>query len=159
MGKRLVHVVVVRKPVTIALLALITAAMASFVYALSGHAYAADSHALDLMVAHWFGWQESSLSRGTVLAFLMPVIGNMLLFVPWGFLAFLSIDAPGRRRVRSYLATLVLAFVFALTMYVWQEYLPTRVTAISDIVANGLGALGGAALGHARKTVRVTFDF
>jgi hypothetical protein len=43
-------------------------------------------------------------------------------------------------------------------MFAWQSVLPTRVTALLDIVSNAAGALTGAALGHARKTVRVRFE-
>jgi len=44
-------------------------------------------------------------------------------------------------------------------MSAWQEFLPTRVTSPPDALANAAGALAGAALGHARKDVRVRFDF
>jgi VanZ family protein len=44
-------------------------------------------------------------------------------------------------------------------MSLWQQFLPTRVTSLSDALANAAGALAGAALGHARKSVRVRFDF
>ena len=34
----------------------------------------------------------------------------------------------------------------------------TRVTSLPDMFANGMGALAGAALGHARKGVHVHFE-
>ena len=159
MGKRHVHVVPVPKSVTVALLVLTTAAMASLLYFLSGKAYAADAHPVRDLLARALGSGRRTLSPDAVLASLTPAIANMLLFVPWGFFTFIAVDAPPRPRSRSYLITLAAAIVFALLMYAWQQYLPTRVTSLPDTISNALGALAGAALGHARKSVRVRFDF
>jgi len=158
MGKRQVHVVVVRKPVTFALLVLTMAAMAGLLYLLSGTAYAADTHPIREILSRYLGSSRGPVSRDAVLAFLMPVIANILLFVPLGFLAFVGLDSPSRSRGVTYAITVVAAVVFAAAMYVWQLYLPTRVTSLADTAANGVGALAGAALGHARKGVRVRFD-
>ena len=156
MGKRQVRVIVVHKAVTVALLVLTTAAMAALLYFLSGRAYAAEEHPFREMLARLLG-SHRPLSRDALLAFMMPVVANVLLFVPWGFLAFIACDAPSRPRSRSYLVTVAGALLFSALMYVWQRYLPTRVTALPDTFANALGALAGAALGHARKSVRVRF--
>lgn len=158
MGKRHVHVIVVRKGVTIALLALTTVAMASLLYFLSGKAYAADTHPVRDLLARALGSGRKSLSPDAVLASLTPVIANMLLFIPWGFLAFVAADTSSRPRARTYVLTLLGAVVFAGLLHLWQMTLPTPVTAWPDTVSNALGALAGAALGHARKTVRVRFD-
>lgn len=159
MGKRQVHVIVVRKMVTFTLLAVTMAAMAGLLYLLSGKAYAADTHPIREILARLLGSSRGPVSRDALLAFLMPVIANMLLFVPWGFLAFVALDSPSRNRLATYAITIVAAMVFATAMFVWQHYLPTRVTSLPDAVANGAGALAGAALGHARKGVRIRFDF
>ena len=158
MGKRQVHVIAVRKPVTFALLLLATAAIVSLLYLLSGKAYAADTQPFREILLRLFGSSRAPVSRDAVLAFLMPVIANMLLFVPWGFLAFVALDSPRRGRLATYAITVVAAVVFATAMYVWQLSLPTRVTSLPDTAANGAGALAGAALGHARKGVRVRFE-
>ena len=158
MGKRHVHVIPVRKPVTFALLALTTALMATLLYLLSGRAYAADRHPLLEMAAGFLGADRAPVSRDALLAFLMPVIANILLFVPWGFLAFVALDSPRRPRRLTYLMTIVGALVVAGSMYAWQQVLPTRVTSLPDALGNGAGALAGAALGHARKGVRVRFE-
>lgn len=159
MGKRRVNVVTVRKPVTFALLVLTTAVMATLLYLLSGRAYAVDRHPLLEIAAGFLGADREPVSRNLLLAFLMPVTANVLLFVPWGFLAFIALDAAHRKRRTSYLLTVAGALVVAGSMYVWQQYLPTRVTTLPDALANGAGALAGAALGHARKGLRVRFDF
>ena len=158
MGKRHVHVVAVRKPVTFALLALTTGLMAALLYLLSGKAYAADRHPLLELAAGFLGADRPSVSRNALLAFLMPVFANVLLFVPWGFLAFVALDSPRRPRRLTYLMTIIGALVVAGSMYAWQQVLPTRVTSLPDVLANGAGALAGAALGHARKGVRVRFE-
>src|ERR1044071_4348694 len=109
MGKRQVHVIAVRKPVTFVLLVLTMAAMASLLYLLSGKAYAADTHPMREILARLLGSGRGPVSRDAVLAFLMPVIANILLFVPWGFLAFVMLDSPLRRRSVSYAITVVAA--------------------------------------------------
>jgi glycopeptide antibiotics resistance protein len=156
MGKRQVHVVPVRKPVTIALLLLTTAVMAALIYSLSGKAYAADAHPFRELLARLFS-SHRPLSRHMALAFLMPVVMNVLLFVPWGFFAFLALDAPPRPRKWTYTMVFLAALLFAAAIYLWQQSLPTRVTSLNDTLSNACGALAGAALGHARKSVRVRF--
>ena len=156
MGKRQVHVIRVPRPATIALLILTTALMAALLYFLSGKAYAAEAHPFREMLARTLS-SERPFSRGAVLAFLMPVMANILLFVPWGFFAFIALDTPTRPRKWTYAITFIAAFAFAVTMWLWQQSLPTRVTALPDTLSNALGALAGAALGHARKSVRVRF--
>lgn len=152
MGKRQVHVIHVRKPITAALLVLTSAMMIALLVALSGRAYAATDDALGALLTR-------SLTRDRFLAFLMPVIANMLLFVPWGFFAFVGFDAAHRSRKQTYLLTITGALLFAAAIQVWQAFLPMRITRPSDLIANALGAAAGAALGHMRKGVRVRFDF
>jgi len=156
MGKRQVHVIRVRKPVTCALLVLTTIAIAALLYLLSGRAYVADAHPVRELLARLLS-SERPLSRGAVLAILMPVTANVLLFVPWGFFAFIALDTPARARKWTYAITFVAALVFATLMWLWQQSLPTRVTALPDTISNAFGALAGAALGHARRSVRVRF--
>ena len=158
MGRRQVHIIRVRPPVTIALLALVTAALVALIYFLSGKAYAAETHPMRELLARLLGSGSGPVSRDAVLAFLMPVLGNILLFVPWGFLMFLALDGRTRTRKLAYATTVIGAVIFATAMVLWQTTLPTRVTSLPDTFANALGALAGAALGHARKTVHVQFD-
>ena len=158
MGRRQVHVIRVRPPVTFALWALTTFAIGALIYFLSGKAYAADTHPIREILARLLGSRRGPVSRDALLAFLMPVIGNVLLFIPWGFLAFLALDGRTRSRRAAYVMTVIGAVLFAAGMVLWQQTLPTRVTSLPDTFANGLGALAGAALGHARKGVHVRFE-
>jgi glycopeptide antibiotics resistance protein len=157
MGRQQVHVLRVRKWVTLALLVLATAAIVGLIYSLSGRAYAAETHPFRELVARLLGSGSGPVSRDAVLAFLMPVIANILLFVPWGFLAFLVLDGKTRSRRATYAWTVAGAVAFAGGMALWQLALPMRVTSLPDTLANGMGALAGAALGHARKVVYVRF--
>jgi hypothetical protein len=156
MGKRQVHVIRVRKAATVALLLAVTAAMIALLYLLSGKAYAADAHPFRELLARTLS-SERPLSRGAALAFLMPVMANILLFVPWGFFAFIALDTRTRPRGWTYAITFLAALAFAAGMWLWQQSLPTRVTALPDTLSNAFGALAGAALGHARRSVRVRF--
>ena len=152
------HVIPVRKPVTFALLLLTTGLMATLLYLLSGRAYAADRNPLWDLTASVLG-AGPPVSRSTLLAFLMPVIAHALLFVPWGFLAFVALDSQRRPRRTTYLLTLAGALIVAGALLYWQRFLPTRVTSTTDVFANAAGALAGAALGHMRKGIRIRFDF
>lgn len=158
MGRRQVHVIRVRAAVTFVLLAVTTAAIAALIYFLSGKAYAAETHPIREILARLLGSGGGPVSRDALLAFLMPILGNVLLFVPWGFLAFLALDGRMRSRRGAYLLTIIGAVAFAAAMVLWQQTLPTRVTSLPDTFANGLGALAGAALGHARKGVHIRFE-
>lgn len=157
MGRRHVHVIVVPKSVTWWLLASLTALMAGLIYGLSGKAYASADWLVVDLAARTAGSGELP-SPDAVLAALMPVIGNALLFVPWGFLAFMALDSPRRTRRAAYLLTLAGALLFAGAMHAWQQFLPTRVTSLADAVANALGAVAGAAMAQARRDVHVRFE-
>lgn len=158
MGKPQVRIIRVRKVVTVILLVLTTAAMVGFLFLLSGKAYAADTHPMREMLARLLGRNAGPVSRGALFAFLMPIAANALLFVPWGFLAFVALDSPSLARRKAYGLTVLGGALFALVMVWWQSYLPTRVTSMPDAVSNALGAFAGAALGHARKGVRIRFE-
>lgn len=156
MGKPEVRVIVVPKRATLMLLLLTSAAMIALLFFLSGKAYARDAFpASELLTRIARG--ERGFSSATVLAALMPVIANILLFIPWGFLAFVALDAPSRPRRRTYLITVCAGLVFAAALEVWQAFLPTRVTNPLDAVANTVGTLAGAVAGHLRKQVYVRF--
>lgn len=158
MGKRQVRVVVVRKWVTAAMLVVTMASMAALLYLLSGKAYVADTHPVRDLLARLLGSGRGAVPRDAVLAILMPITANILLFVPFGFFTFIVLDTPSRPRKVTYALTIVSAIVLAVALYLWQQFLPTRVTRLPDALSNGVGALAGAALGHARKVVRVRFD-
>lgn len=156
MGKRDVRVVGVPKWMTALLLVATTAAMIALLWALSGRAYASRTHsaaAVARTIVH-----AAELPRSTVIADLMPVAANVILFVPWGFFTFVLLDRPSRSRLITYAMTLVAAIVFAGAIELWQSLLPARVTSTFDSAANVLGAFLGSVGGYLRKQVRVRFQ-
>ena len=153
MGRSELRIVVVPKPVTVALLALATAAIASLVYWLSGRAYVRDSYGLRTLIARLTAGHSETTP---LLAALMPVFAAALLFLPWGFFAFLSLDRG--TRLRTYFATFLATIVFVSAIAVWQSFLPTRVLGVLDAASAAAGALLGAAAGHMRKELRVRFE-
>jgi glycopeptide antibiotics resistance protein len=93
-----------------------------------------------------------------VVALISPLILNVLLFLPWGFLAFIALDTPERPASQSYLLTILLALGLSLGVEATQYFLPDRVTDVNDVIWNSAGALAGAVFGHLRKRVRVAFE-
>ena len=153
MGKREVRVILVPKSVTGALLILTSTVIIAIIFALTGRAYAIEPLTIRALVA-----RTMQQSPHQLLAAVMPFAANALLFVPWGFLAFILFDRPSRPRARTYAMTLIGGILFAAAIAAWQSLLPTHVTTISDSIANAAGTFAGAILGHMRKQVRVRFE-
>lgn len=156
MGKKEIHVVHVPRAITVVVWLLVSAAMVALVYALSGHAYhRAPSFAQ--MMAMVRRYDSGTATNSALLAESAPALAGILFFLPWGALAFLSLDRL-ERRGRVYLAVVALGVAFALGLVAWQRTLPTRVMDWPDAAWNALGSAAGATLGHARKRVRIRFE-
>lgn len=98
------------------------------------------------------GWQDSGLSPWVFLEASWPrywtvfdLAINIAAYAPLGFLVTLALDRPNHRYVAPLLAT-VLAILVSLAMETAQNWLPTRVPSLLDLVCNGVGALLGALL-------------
>lgn len=159
MSKQGVRTVVVRRGVTIVLLLLTTIAIAGITLSLAGKAYSK----VDPVPFREVRLLAQKLSEGptpmsVVIALTMPIILNILLFMPWGFLMFIVLDHGDRSAGQSYLITFLVALLLSLGVEAWQYFLPTRVTDINDVIWNALGAFLGAIFGHLRKRVRVAFE-
>lgn len=82
---------------------------------------------------------------------VVGVVGNLVLFVPWGFLFAL------RFRDRSWRTLLVVTLVIAVSVELWQAVTATgRSSDVTDIVVNTAGGLVGYGLGRvaARPSAR-----
>lgn len=157
MGKREIKVIHVPRWITVALWLLVSAAMVLAIDLLSGHAYRPQtSFAEILSMVHRS--EHAPASSSVLLATIAPAAADILFFVPWGALAFLSFDTSKRPRTSTYAVTLTLGVAFALALLTWQAVLPTRVTGGPDAFWQIVGCAAGAALGHARKRVRVRFE-
>ena len=84
-----------------------------------------------------WSWRQIG-SRGDVL-------GNVALFVPYGFLGMLALP-PKDAAVRRFALLLAIGFTVAAGVQVAQLYLPSRDAALGDVAWNALGCLIGAAL-------------
>jgi glycopeptide antibiotics resistance protein len=153
MGKREVRIVVVPKWATAVLLVTTSAAMIALVSALSGRAYASEPLSVRDLVT-----RIMERSPHAALVAMMPLAANALLFVPWGFFAFLVLDRSGRSRAMAYTITILGGALFAIAISAWQSLLPMRLTTIADSIANVAGTFAGAAAAHLRKRLRVRFD-
>ena len=159
MGKREVRVVVVPKSVTAALLVLTTVAMLALTWFLGEQAHLRETRSSrELVVRAFEAGSVDGFTSTSAIAPFVPVLANVLLFVPWGLLAFLLFDRPSRPRSATYGMTVAAGILFALAVSLLQVMFPARLVAPSDIVANAVGAAAGALLGNLRKDVRVRFE-
>ena len=98
------------------------------------------------------------VSTQLLAVIIMPMIANVLLFVPWGMLAFIALYNLERPTLQTYVLTILLGFSFSLGIEAWQYFLPSRVADINDVIWNSAGTVLGALLGHARLRVRFEFE-
>lgn len=152
-------VVIIRRPFTVLLLILVTIGICATTLWISGKSYSK----IDPMpfedlrhLAHRL--QNHPVSTRVVAIVLVPVIANVLLFVPWGFLMFIALYTVERPTVQTYVLTVLLGFTLTCSIEAWQYFLPSRVADINDIIWNTTGALLGAIAGHLRERVRFEFE-
>jgi hypothetical protein len=157
-GKPAIRTFEVPRGVTITLLIAVSIVMAMLIAFLSGRAYLRQQLSIPEIVSLIHRYDQGAVSNDALLATVAPGIADILFFMPWGALAFLSFDGGEKHRLRTYLLTLAVGVTFALGLMAWQSRLPTRVTGWEDSGWNMLGCLAGAVCGHLRKGVRVRFD-
>lgn len=157
MGKAEIRVVRVPRAVTLAGLVVLTAAMAALIYFLTGRAYLHGEHTSLADVIAIIRRYDVGTPSTTLIANFAPIITNILFFIPWGAMAFLSFDRARWPRIVTYLVTLAVGAAFASALVAWQTQLPTRVTGWTDAAWNLVGVAIGAIGGHLRKRVRVRF--
>jgi hypothetical protein len=157
-GKRTIRTILVPRWLTAALLIILSMAMAGLIATLSGRAYQRQRLTMAEVVTLVHRYDRGALSNDALLATAAPGIADILFFIPWGALAFLSFDGGEGHRLRTYLLTLAVGLTFALGLVAWQSALPTRVTGWEDAGWNTFGCLAGAIAGHLRKRLRIRFD-
>jgi glycopeptide antibiotics resistance protein len=153
-----VREVVVRKWVTVLLLFAMTAVIMSITIWMAGKSYAnldpvpfGDIRYLANRLS------ERPISTHILAVLVVPMIANVMLFVPWGFLLFIALYREERPTLQTYVLTFLLGFSFSAGIEAWQYFLPTRVADINDVIWNTLGVVAGALLGHARLRLRFQF--
>ena len=154
MGKPTIHVVLVPRWATVALLLLVSAAMALLILELSGRAYLHERTSIVEVLS--LVRRYDRLTPTAFMAAIAPVIANILFFMPWGALAFFAFD--GSRRAATYALTLAVGVAFACVLVAWQSALPTRITGWNDAAWNTVGCAAGAMAAHLRKQLRIRFE-
>lgn len=151
--------VVVPKYVAVLLLAVTTLAIVSITVWMSGKSYENfDPIPFDDLryLANRLG--NRPISTHILAVIVVPMIANVLLFVPWGFLMFITLYTTERPTLQTYVLTILLGFSFTLGIEAWQYFLPSRVADVNDVIWNTSGTILGALLGHARLRVRFEFE-
>jgi glycopeptide antibiotics resistance protein len=151
--------VVIRKPITFLLLLVTTVAIVGITLWMSGKSYASlDPIPFDDIryLAKRLG--ERPISTHILALLIVPMVANVLLFVPWGFFLFILLYNVDRSTLQTYVLTTLLALSFTLGIEGWQYFLPSRVADINDVIWNTSGGIIGALLGHARLRIRLDFQ-
>ncbi|HEX7190544.1 MAG TPA: VanZ family protein [Thermoanaerobaculia bacterium] len=150
---------VIRRPFTILLLIAVTLAIAALTTMVTGKSYSkVDPIPFEDLrhLAHRL--EHRPMATTTLSIIILPIIGNLLLFLPWGFLMFIALYGTGRPTVQTYVLTILLGISFSTAIEGVQYFLPTRVADVNDIIWNSTGTLIGALLGHARLRLRFEFE-
>ncbi|HUP50626.1 MAG TPA: VanZ family protein [Thermoanaerobaculia bacterium] len=151
--------VIVRRGVTVLLLIAATLAIIAVTVWTSGRSYSnVDPRPFDDLKLIIDRLGTRLMSTQLLALLIVPIIGNVLLFVPWGFLMFIVLYTVDRPTVQTYVLTILLGFSFTLAIEAWQYFLPSRVADVNDVIWNTVGAVLGAMLGHMRLRVRFQFD-
>lgn len=149
----------VRKPITILLLLAVTIGIAALTTSITGKSYSkVDPIPFEDLrhLAHRL--EHKPMATTTLSIIVLPVIGNLLLFLPWGFLMFITLYSVERPTVQTYVLTILLGVSFSSGIEAVQYFLPSRVADVNDIIWNSAGTLIGALLGHARLRLRFEFE-
>jgi glycopeptide antibiotics resistance protein len=150
--------VIVRKPVTVLLLLATTVAIVLVTVYMAGKSYENfDPIPFDDLRHLARRLASRPISTHILAVIVVPMIANVLLFVPWGFLAFITFYTVERPTLQTYVLTILLGFSLTLGIEAWQYFLPSRVADVNDVIWNTSGTILGAILGHVR--LRVRFDF
>ena len=150
---------VIRRPFTILLLLAVTIVIAALTTSITGKSYSkVDPIPFEDLrhLAHRL--EDRPMATTTLSIIVLPVIGNTLLFMPWGFLMFISLYSVDRPTVQTYVLTILLGISFSTAIEAVQYFLPSRVADVNDIIWNSAGTLLGALLGHARLRLRFEFE-
>jgi glycopeptide antibiotics resistance protein len=101
---------------------------------------------------------RGEIFSGRVLVGLAEIVGNLFLFVPWGFLAWKFLDGPDRRALRLHLEVVLFGLLLSAGIELAQLFLPTRAADIDDVIWNVLGTLAGGLLAHAGRVIDVEWE-
>src|SRR5256885_10165241 len=150
--------ITIKRSITILLLVVVTVLIVLMTVWMSGKSYSkVDPLPFEDLrhISHRIA--SHPVSTHILAVMIVPIIANVLLFVPWGFLMFIALYTIERPTMQTYVLTLLLGFTFTCAIEGWQYFLPDRVADVNDIIWNTTGALLGAILGHLRERLRFEF--
>jgi len=151
--------IVIRRPITIVLLLVVMLVILAVTLWISGKTYSkVDPIPFEDLrhLARRLGHRPISMRILSII--IVPIIANILFFVPFGFLLFIALYTVDRPTVQTYVLTVLLGLTFSCTIEAWQYFLPDRVADVNDIIWNSAGTLFGAILAHLRMRLRFEFD-
>jgi len=102
--------------------------------------------------------RRGDLFTGRFLLGALGIVGNLFLFVPWGFLAWKFLDGAGRSAFRIHLEVLFFGVLLSAGIEFIQLFLPTRAADVDDIIWNVLGTAVGSLLAHIGRQVHVEWE-
>jgi glycopeptide antibiotics resistance protein len=150
--------ITIRRPVTIVLLLVITILIVLTTVWMSGKSYSKiDPQPFDDIRHLSHRIARHPVSTHLLAVIIVPIIANILLFVPWGFLLFIALYTVDRPTLQTYVLTVLLGLTLTCAIEAWQYFLPSRVADVNDIIWNTTGTLLGAILGHLRARLRFEF--
>jgi glycopeptide antibiotics resistance protein len=151
--------VLIKKPLTIFLLVVMTLTIIAITVWMAGKSYE-NFDPIPFDDVRWLARRlaDRPISTHILAVLVVPMIANVLLFVPWGFLTFIALYTVDRPTMQTYILTILLGFSFSLGIEGWQYFLPSRVADINDVIWNTTGAILGTFLGHLRLRVRFEFE-
>jgi len=151
--------IAIKRPITFLLLAAVSAAIVVATVSIAGKSYSKiDPIPFEDLRHLTHRVSSRPISMQILSVIVVPIVGNILLFAPWGFLAFISFYTLDRPTVQTYVLTILLGLTFSAVIEAWQYFLPSRVADVNDIIWNTAGTVAGALLGHARMRVRFEFE-
>ena len=150
--------ITIRRPVTVLLLLVVTGLIVLTTIWMSSKGYSKiDPQPFDDIRHLSNRIARHPVSTHILAVIIVPIIANILLFVPWGFLMFIALYTVERPTLQTYVLTVLLGLTLTCAIEAWQYFLPSRVADVNDIIWNTTGALLGAILGHLRERVRFEF--
>jgi glycopeptide antibiotics resistance protein len=149
---------VVRKPITVMLLIAVTVIIVAVTIGASGKSYTkVSAHPFEDIRGLKERTETRPVSTNIFAVIVMPIIGNIALFIPWAMLMFITLYTKDRPTAQTYLLTILLGISFTTGIEAWQYFLPSRVVDINDVIWNSVGTVIGAMLGHMRLRLRLEF--
>jgi glycopeptide antibiotics resistance protein len=154
-----VTTITIHRGITVVMLMVVTIAIVILTLWMSGKSYSKIDPVPFEDIRHLAQRLEHRQIPTQILAvIIVPIVANILLFVPWGFLLFVALHTEERPTVQIYVLTVLLGLTFTLGIEAYQYFLPSRVADINDVIYNTSGTLLGAMIGHLRERVRFEFD-